>query len=101
MQRPKTVEQYIDLIDQAIFELEELHLASEYDMESSGKNIAFIDTLESQVRLIKQQMQNGEYRFENKDLPFMQLIDQVDDRVLPFKILLKTINETHRLGLMV
>lgn len=73
----------------------------EYDMESSGNNAGFVDLLEKQVKQIKQQMHKGEYRFENKDLAYMKLINRVNDRALPFKGLLKMINETHRQGLAV
>jgi len=31
--KPKTAEQYVELIEQAIFEIEEVRMAAEYDMD--------------------------------------------------------------------
>lgn len=97
--RAKTVDSYVDLVDQAIFEIEELRLATEYDMESLGNTRSFIDKLEKHVRALKQNMVDGSYHFEARDLPFMKIVDQQDDRYLPFKYLLRMINETHKNGL--
>ena len=100
-QRPKTAEAYAELVRQALFEVEELRAAVEYDMEYMGGALEFLDELEAQVRAIYQSMVDGTYRFEDRDLPFMRLLDRTDDRVLPFKDLLKIINATHRQGLAV
>ncbi len=99
--RPKTAEAYVDLIEQAIFEIEDLRAAVEYDAESMGGALDFLDELEAGVKAVKQQMVDGTYRFEDRDLPFMKLVDKYDDRILPFKYLLKMINATHRMGLAV
>lgn len=32
--RPKTAEEYVELIDQALFEIDDLRAAAEYDAES-------------------------------------------------------------------
>lgn len=99
MHRPGTEKEYIDLVQQAVFEVEELRVAMEYDPEGMVKVQAFIDNLETQIKPVYQQMQAGTYAFKNEDLPYMSLIDCVDDRILPFKFLLRMINETHRKGL--
>lgn len=44
--KPKTAEQYVELVDQAIFEVEEVRLVAEYDMDSMGAALDFIDDLE-------------------------------------------------------
>jgi hypothetical protein len=101
MKRPKTADEYVELVKQAIFEVEELRLATEYDAESMGGVLAFLDELEAQVRRIFQSMVEGTYEFADEDLPFMKLIEGQDERLLPFKYMLRMINQTHRQGLAV
>lgn len=97
--RPKTVEEYVDLVDQAIFEVEELRMAAEYDMESLGNAMGFVNDLERQLREMRLSMSNGSYHFGRQDLPFMSIVEKQSDRVLPFKYLFRVINETHLKGL--
>lgn len=97
--RPKTAEEYIYLVDQAICEIDELRSAVEYDFDSMGDAMTFLDTLERQVKDVYESMKEGSYKFENKDLPFMDLVNNKEDRVLPFKYMLRVINDTHRKGL--
>jgi len=99
MERAKTVEQYIELINQAIFEVEELRHTIEYDHDSMGGAADFVNDLERGVRHIHELMEEGEYQFEDADLPFMSLVQHQDDMLLPFKHLLYVINATHRKGL--
>ncbi|RMG30800.1 MAG: general secretion pathway protein GspF [Gammaproteobacteria bacterium] len=99
--RPKTPEEYVSLVENALFEIEDLRAAAEYDEDSMGGVLKFIDELESQVRALRDRMADGTYRFEDRDLPFMKLVKRTDDRLLPFKQLLVIINATHRKGLNV
>jgi hypothetical protein len=97
--RPKTPEQYVDLVDQALFEIEDLRLAAEYDMDSMGAATEFLGELEADVRKLRQSMADGSYRFGKDDLPFVRVVEHQDERILPFKQLLLKINETHIRGL--
>lgn len=97
--RPKTSEEYIYLVDQAICEIDELRSAVEYDSDSMGDAMSFLEILDKQVKDVYESMKEGSYKFENKDLPFMDLVNKQDDRVLPFKYMLRVINDTHRNGL--
>ena len=97
--RPKTPEQYVDLVDQALFEIEDLRLAAEYDMDSMGAATEFLDELEADVRKLRESMADGSYRFGKDDLPFVRVVEHQDERILPFKHLLLKINETHIRGL--
>lgn len=99
IQRARSVEEYVDFVQQALFELEELRVAAEYNMDDLGTSLAFVDDLEAGVRRLYQAMEEGSYRFENKDLPFMELVERYDTDKLPFRHLLRQINETHRRGL--
>ena len=97
--RPKTPEEYVDLVDQAIFEIEDLRLAAEYDMDSLGAATEFLEELERDVRKLRDSMSDGSYQFGKENLPFVKVVENQDERVLPFKLLLLKINETHLKGL--
>ena len=99
--RPKTPEEYVSLVDQALYEIEDLRMAMEYDMDSMGGASDFLDMLEQQVKTLRDAMADGSYRFGKEDLPFMKLVESQDDRLLPFKYLFATINRTHKQGLNV
>ena len=99
MTKPRTPEEYVDLVQQALFEIEELRAAAEYDMEEMGEALVFVDELEAGVRALLESMRDGSYRFADEDLPFMAVVERVHESLLPFKSLLRLINETHRTGL--
>jgi len=99
IQRARSVEEYVDFVKQALYEVEELRVAAEYDMEDLGDSMKFVDELEASVRELYRSMEDGSYRFENEDLPFMAIVERYDTDKLPFRYLLRQINETHRLGL--
>ena len=45
-------------------------------------------------------MKDGKYKFATGDLP-MEIVEKYHDAELPFKFLLKRINETHMKGLQI
>ena len=97
--KPKTAEQYVELLEQAIFEVEEVRMAAEYDMDSMGGALEFVGDLEKALRDMRASMADGSYRFGEEDLPFMKIVAHQDDMLLPIKPLLRALNETHRYGL--
>lgn len=99
LRRARTVEEYVEMINQAIFETEELRMAIEYDEEGMGSAVKFVSELEDMVKGVRKQMEAGEYVFATGDLPFMTIVNEQDDRCLPFKYILRVINETHLKGL--
>ncbi len=99
IQRARSVDEYVEMVKQAIFEVEELRLAYEYDMDSMGGAAPFIDLLDADLKALFDSMKDGSYQFRNEDFPFMKIVEREEDRRLPFKYLLRQINETHRLGL--
>ena len=46
-------------------------------------------------------MVDGSYHFQDKDLPFMEIVRQHGLFSLPFRDLLSLINDTHRKGLLI
>lgn len=99
IKRAKTVDEYVRYIDQAIDEVDELRMTVEYDPEGMEGVLKFIDDLDREIKALKQQMIDGEYRFDNKDLRFMIVVEEQDDRLFPFKHIFRIINETHKKGL--
>lgn len=99
--RPRTAEAYVELVDQALFEIEELRFSAEYDMDSLGEAMDFLDPLEAGIKKLRASMADGSYRFEDEDLSFMKYVEKHSIAVLPFQHLLRIINATHRKGLQV
>ncbi|HKK14832.1 MAG TPA: hypothetical protein VKA14_09245 [Gammaproteobacteria bacterium] len=97
--RPKTAEEYAELVRQTLFEVEQLRYGAEDDMDSMGEALGLLDELETQVRSLWKSMEEGSYEFRDEDLPFMALVEHQSDTLLPFKSLLRRINTTHRQGL--
>ena len=97
--RPKTAEEYVDLVDQALFEIEDLRMAAEYDMDSMGAAMDFLEDLARDVRKLRDSMADGSYMFGKENLPFFKIAEQQEERILPFRQLLLKINETHINGL--
>lgn len=99
IKRPTTPEGYVDLVKQAIFEVEELRASFDFDAEGMGNITEFVNDLEQQVKGYTRGMEQGKYEFEDKDLPFMDIVRNNEGIFLPFRDLLSMINETHRNGL--
>ncbi len=97
--RATSMEQFIDLVNQAVYETEELLAAAEYDDEDMGMVLEFADTLLQQLRQFQQQVRSADYAFRDEDLPFMAIVNSQHDAALPYKFLLRMINNTHRKGL--
>lgn len=98
-ERAQSAEEYAGLVDQVIFELEELEAATAYDTETIDVNTTFLEVLLGEVRKLRADMADGSYLFGRQDLPFMRLLRKADEQTLPFIRLFYQINETHRRGL--
>ncbi len=99
VQRARTAEEYAEWVKQARFEVQDLKACLLYDMEEEMARFpVFLEPLEEGVEAIYNAMCRGEYCFGREDLPFMEVADQFASEI-PFHVLLKQINETHRRGL--
>jgi len=99
--RASTVDEYVRMIEQALDDVWDLHQSIEYDEESMAYAREFIGPLEQSLKELYQLMKDGNYEFATGDLAFMEIVDKYHDEQLPFKFLLKRINETHMKGLNV
>ncbi len=103
MKRPRTPEEYFALVENAIFEVQDLRHALEYETDSMAPAASFVDDLERQLKNMRQSMIDGSYEFGRgrENLPFMSIVEQEAGSVLPFRSLLRLLNETHNKGLRI
>ena len=98
LRRANEAGEYADWVKQALFEVQDLRECLEYQMEELDKFPAFLDPLEKGIRQTYQAMCDGNNHFAREDSPLLELAVKHADEV-PFHVLLKQINETHRRGL--
>ena len=97
--RASSTEEYVDMIKQAIDETFDLRQAMEFDEEFMSEGRAVVDELEAGLKSVYDSMKAGTYEFATGDLPYMALLEQYHPSLVPFRYLLKRINETHNKGL--
>jgi hypothetical protein len=100
LRRARSVDEYVEWVRQAVFEVADLRDCLEYDAEDMAKIPAFLAPLEDGIDALLKSMQDGTYAFGREDRPFIDLAGRYADEI-PFHTLLKQINETHRRGLEV
>jgi len=98
-ERARTAEEYTGLVDQVIFELEDLRATADFDVDTIDADMTIVDRLLEELRALRNSMINGSYLFGRTDLPFMRLVKQADEKTLPFIRLFYQINQTHKQGL--
>lgn len=91
--------EYQDLVKEALDEIQDLRDAIEFGEDELTEALGFIDSLETELGTLREQLVDGSYQFEDKDLGYMAVVDKQSSHFLPFKDLLETINRTHREGL--
>ena len=98
-ERATTAEEYVELVDQVIFDLEELMASTTFDIDEIDNSPAYLGVLLMEVRELRASMADGSYLFGREDLPFMRLVKRSNEKVLPFIRLFYRINQTHKQGL--
>jgi hypothetical protein len=100
MKRPKTIDEYVDLMHQAVYEVDEIRSIMEEDSDEFAPFRPYIDLLDKQLRQMYDDMLAGRYKFDpnGPELPFMEVVRKLGPR-LPFGNLLKVIDQTHSKGL--
>ena len=98
VQKPRDYDEFLDLLHQAVYEIDELRACIEDDPEEMERYMPFIDQLDVQLRKLFDDMTAGRYTCPAQtDLDFMALV-QKWGRDIPFKPLLLAINQAHRNG---
>jgi len=99
--RARSTEEYVDMVKQAIDDTFDLKQAIEFDYDDMSSAMTFVDLLDAQLKALYESMKDGSYQFATGDLPFVAIIEKQHEAMLPFKYLLKRINETHMKGLQI
>ncbi len=99
---PLTVAEYLDLVDQAIYEVGELIRCAEDEADPDEyeftPQLPQFGELERGLKQLHAEAAAGTHVFANgADLPFMPLVRKLGDR-LPFRTLIETINAAHKTG---
>ena len=97
--RPKTAQEYVQLVEQALDELGDIEEASSYDFDEIESNLGFVEALKKDLLAMRESMKDGSYQFGRNDLPLMRVIKRHTENDLPCIRLFYTINQTHRQGL--
>ena len=97
--RPKTAQEYVQLVEQALDELGDIEEASSYDFDEIESNLGFVEALKKELTGMRESMQDGSYQFGRTDLPLMRIVKRHTEKDLPCIRLFYTINQTHRQGL--
>jgi hypothetical protein len=95
------MDEYIDLVHEAIYEVDELRLAiEESSLDDEWERYRdLLEPLDIELRKLYEELTSGRYRFRpGEDLPFLPIIERLG-REVPVKPLLEAINATHRRGL--
>ncbi|MCU7811338.1 MAG: general secretion pathway protein GspF [Candidatus Thiodiazotropha sp. (ex Notomyrtea botanica)] len=98
LQRARSAEEYVEWVKQAVFEVDDLRDCYDFQMEELGRYPTFLEPLEQTIKALQQSMVDGEYHFGREDLAFIELVNRHGEDI-PFAILLRQINETHRKGI--
>jgi hypothetical protein len=99
MKKPKNLNELIDLVHEAVYEVDELRACLEHDDEEASTYTPYLDSLDAMLRALHASMTSGQYGGvgQGTDLDFMPLFKK-HERNIPFRELLRTINATHREG---
>jgi len=102
MYKPKNVDDYVELINQALFEIEDLIMCA--DDEGDGDTefstmMPDLRVIEAGLKALHAEILGGDYVIgRGEDLPFMPVVQKVRKR-LPIVTLIDAINSAHKKGL--
>ncbi len=98
-ERPRTAEEYVELVRQAIFEIGDVIEAMGFDIDEIDNGTGYLEVLLKELRALRASMADGSYRFGRHDLPMMRIVKNLTEKDLPCVRLLYLINQTHHEGL--
>ena len=97
--RAHSTDEYVDMIKQAIDETFDLRQAVEFDEEFMAEARPLVEVLEASLKALYKSMEDGSYEFATGDLSYIAEMKKYHESMVPFRYLLKRINETHNKGL--
>ena len=95
-----TPDEFLDFVDQAIFENDEMLESMEFDeINDYEPFIPVYEQLAHALRQLLDEVKAGKHEFgDGSNLPFMELVER-NKRMIPYADLLEAINRLHRQGL--
>lgn len=99
MKKAANLNELIDLVHEAVYEVDELRACLEHDDDEASTYTPYLDDLDRMLRDLHESMTTGKYGGVGggEDLPYMPLFKKYE-RNIPFRELLRIINATHREG---
>ncbi|MDA8362566.1 MAG: hypothetical protein M0Z84_01855 [Gammaproteobacteria bacterium] len=101
MHQPQSLEEYLDIIEQAQFEVEDLLRCAEEEgdgLQEFGARIPIYQQLAAALDRLHAEVADGSHEFGNgQDLAMMPLVREWKTYI-PFHGLIETINTVHRSG---
>jgi hypothetical protein len=97
----KNKEQFAYQVQQTLDDLMDLRASVEYDEEYMGDALSFLDPVEEGLRRLADDLAAGNHRSSGENLSFIDMLEKVDMRLLPFRHMLVWINEIQRDGFAV
>jgi hypothetical protein len=97
--RARDKQEFIDLINQTLDEVEDLRAAIEYDEEFMGNAAMIVEPISIGLGKLLAAVKSNEYLMGQGDwLDFLNALQNTDHLTVPFWPLLKLILETHQQG---
>jgi hypothetical protein len=97
--RARNADELVEIINQALDEVEDLRAAIEYDEEFKGESSIIIKPVSAGlIRLLSAVNDNSYKPGEGDWLDFLESLRDMDHRAVPFWPLLKQVIETHEQG---
>ncbi|MHB8741507.1 MAG: hypothetical protein ACYC9L_00105 [Sulfuricaulis sp.] len=99
---PRTQDEYLDLVDQAIFEIEDVLMCAEDEGDPEDQEFSDIlpvyEQLLRDIKKLHADVQQGRQAIgTGEDLPFMSQVTKWKERI-PFQELLATLNYIYKTG---
>lgn len=100
MRNPTSVDEFLDFLDQAIFETSDLVASAEEegDNDEFAQYLPVYETLAAELQKLHAAVREGRHEFaDGGDLPFMPLVQKWKQRI-PMHDLLEILNSAHKRG---
>ena len=99
--RARDKDEFIDLINQVLDDVEDLRAAIEYDEEFMGDVAMLVEPISVELGRLQAAVRSGEYQLgQDGWLDFVTALQSTDHHTVPFWPLLKLILETHQRGFL-
>lgn len=98
MPRARDMDEYKYLVKDALYEIEEIKAAFEFDGAEMDDSYKISEQLEPGLKALLASMEDGSYEFGSDVMGFMQNVAQVPQIIVPYKPILSRLIDTHQNG---